>query len=163
MAPLPTAKFAHMPLLRSLAGYWDACGYKHGAPTELGTRPTFPCGQSSLCRFAFGATALNGGSLCQLAVNAGDTFDLAFGRKTLVKTFVAEIAEPFGPGREALTPPPDAVIRGIGVLGGQISTDAEHGFEGDRFCYHVIVVAPSVLKHLRGGFEEIADDGVIGF
>src|SRR5436190_24176189 len=36
MAPLPTAKFAHMPLLRSLAGYWDARGYKHGAPPELG-------------------------------------------------------------------------------------------------------------------------------
>ena len=25
-----------MPLLRSLAGYWDARGYKHGAPPELG-------------------------------------------------------------------------------------------------------------------------------
>ena len=36
MAPLPTAKFAYMPLLRSLAGYWDARGYKHGAPPELG-------------------------------------------------------------------------------------------------------------------------------
>ena len=28
----------NMPLLRSLAGYWEARGYKHGAPPELGGR-----------------------------------------------------------------------------------------------------------------------------
>src|ERR1041385_3543620 len=111
--------------------------------------------RSFLSRFPTGP-ALDSGRATQFAVDASDAFDLAFGRKPLVKTVAAKVAHAFGPGRQPFAPAIDPAFFRFGVLGGQIGAHADHGLERDRFGDHIIVVTPRVTPDLRACLEKIA-------
>src|SRR6185295_1172055 len=88
------------------------------------------------------AAALDVGGAGELAVDAGDAFDLALGGEALVEAFDAEGLGEIGPGGEAARPALDAVVLGVGVDGGEVGADAEQGLDGDRLGDHEAVVGP---------------------
>src|SRR5947207_1489373 len=79
---------------------------------------------------ALRAAGLYIGKAPQLTMDAGDTLDLAFGRKTLVKAFVTEGPDLLGPGGEAFAPALHATFLRLGLTGRQINAHPNHRFEG---------------------------------
>src|SRR5215212_9209788 len=96
-------------------------------------------------------------------MNAGDALDLPFRGEALVETFGAEGTLLLFPRRQPLFPTLDASFRRVGVDSREISTYPYHGFDGDRFGYHVAVVAPRISPHSFCRLEEVTHAPVILF
>src|SRR5678815_747362 len=73
------------------------------------------------------APGRNRGQTRQFTVNACDPFNLPFGGESLVKAFIAEIADLFLPWREPFAPAPNACCFRIGIIGGEIGANTDHG------------------------------------
>src|SRR6185369_11324759 len=87
--------------------------------------------------------------------------DLAFGRKALVKPFIAEGSKLFGPGGESFAPALHAAFFRFGLAGGQINANPNHRFERHRFGDHVSGVAPGLAPYFRRGLKEVPDHSVV--
>src|SRR5437868_4073799 len=94
-------------------------------------------------------------------MNAGHALDLALGRKSFVKSLVAEGAHFFSPRRQPFAPALDPPFLRFSILGGQVRTNAQHRLERDRLGHHVIGVSPSFGPNLRRRLQEITYDAVI--
>src|SRR5258706_6629778 len=98
----------------------------------------------------------------QVAMDSGDSLDLALGREALVEAFLAELARHLAPRAEALFPSGDAAGFGLGVVAREIGAHAHHGLDGHGLGGHVVVLAPDrVAEHGARRLEEVADDGVV--
>src|SRR6185436_8713625 len=73
------------------------------------------------------AARLNACGPPQIAMDACDTFDLAFRRKAFVETFVAKFAHLLSPRREPPAPALDAALVRLGVRSGEVGANANHG------------------------------------
>src|SRR5437667_3888302 len=94
-------------------------------------------------------------------MDAGDSFDLALGGETLVKTFVAKSAELFAPGSKPLTPALDPSLLRLRLARSQIGADPQHGFDRDWLGDHVSGIAPGFAPDFRRCLEEIAHHRVV--
>src|SRR5438445_9952204 len=104
---------------------------------------------------------LNSRGSRQLAMDARYSLDLAFRGEALVEALSPELARALGPGAKPLAPALHPAFLRFCILRGKVCTNANDGLEGHGFGNHVIIIAPRVLKHLRGGFQKIADHAVI--
>src|SRR5215510_3154700 len=107
------------------------------------------------------AAALDVRSAGEVAVDASDALDLALGREPLVEAVDPELLDQIGPRREPLGPALDAVVLGVGVLGGEVGADPEQGLERDRAGDHEAGVAPGVAPGSLAGAQEVAHDLVV--
>src|SRR5579871_275472 len=94
----------------------------------------------------------------QLAMDAGDAFDLTLRREPLVKTLAAEHPDLGRPRGELAFPSLDASLLGLGVGVGEVRTDSQHPFQRHRARDHVARAPPGIAPDLLGSFEEVAND-----